>query len=154
MMLSSSALVRHLTGNFNPYATNGYELLFREFHFEFLYVRWCFDTALFGFLLAVACKILHDFRLFDINGDDFERWHLELGIAVVLITTALTLHLLAYQNSTLIGWDNMAGMTRDLMKVLFHRGFYSGNLTEGFSLVIFAAGVFFLILGLIPGSQI
>jgi len=139
MMLSSSALVRQLTANFDPYAENGYELLFREFHFEFICVRWCFNTALFGFLLAVGCKILHEFHLFDINGDGFERWHLEIGIAVVLIMTALTLHLGAYLNSTLVGWDNMWGMTVDLVKALIHRGFSKNQPMEAASLVILGA---------------
>eukprot|EP00536_Pseudo-nitzschia_multiseries_P007384 jgi/Psemu1/287079/fgenesh1_pg.174_\ len=154
MMLASSALVRHLTANFDPFAENGYELLFREFHFEFLCVRWCFNTAMFGFLLAVGCKILHDYQLFDISSDGFEDWHLKIGIAVVLIMTALTLHLLAYLNSTLIGWDNMWGMTVDLVKVLIHRGFYDNQPMEAVSIVILGVGIIFLLWGLIPGAPI
>ena len=154
VMLSSSALVRGLTANFDPYAESGYELLFREFHFEFLCARWAFNTAMFGFLLAVGCKILYEFQLFDVNGDGFERWHLEIGIAVVLIMTALTLHLGAYLNSTLIGWANMWDMTLDLVKMLAHRGIHQSHPMEAISLVILAAGMFFLLLGLIPGAQI
>lgn len=150
IMLSSSALVRGLTANFNPYAENGYELLFREFHFEFVCVRWCFNTAIFGFLLAVGCKSLHEFQLFDFNSEGYERWHLEVGIAVVLIMTALTLHLGAYLNSTLIGWANMWDMTIDLLKTLLRRGIDENNPMEAVSLVILGAGMFFLFLGLIP----
>jgi len=57
-----------------------------------------------------------------------------------------------YTNSTLIGWDNMTDMTLDLIKIIIHRGKEHG--LEAVSLVILAAGLVFLILGLIPGAQI
>mgnify|MGYP005684297481 CR=1 FL=1 len=68
VMMSSSALVRGLTSNFDPYAVNGYALLYREFHFEFLCTRWCFNTAMFAFMIAVGSKILYEFQLFDRYG--------------------------------------------------------------------------------------
>lgn len=95
IILSSSALVRGLTANFDPYAENGYELLFREFHLEFVCVRWAYNMSMFGFLLAVGAKILHEFELFNYESENFERSQLELGIAVVLILSAMGMHLFA-----------------------------------------------------------
>ena len=106
VVFSTSALIRGLTANFDPYAENGYELLFREFHYEFIVTRWSFEMSLFGFLVAVCCKILYEFELFNVTSDDFDRQHLEVGIAIVLIMSSLCLHLFSYINSTLIGWKN------------------------------------------------
>jgi hypothetical protein len=95
IVLSTSALIRGLTANFDPFAENGYELLFREFHFEFVCVRWAYNMSMFGFLLAVGAKILHEFELFNYESEDFERGHMEMGIAVVLILLAMAMHLFA-----------------------------------------------------------
>jgi hypothetical protein len=152
IVLSSSALVRGLTANFDPYAENGYELLFREFHFEFVCVRWAYNMSMFGFLLAVGAKILFEFELFNYEGENWTRGHLEVGIAVVLILFSLAMHLAAYLNSTLIGWENMTDMTLDMIRMIICRG--KVHTMEALSLAILAVGLFFLILGLIPGSQI
>jgi hypothetical protein len=106
ILISTSALTRGLTANFDPYAENGYELLFREFHYEFVVTRWSFTMSMFGFLLAVGAKILYEFELINISSDNFDRSRLEIGIAVVLIMSSLCLHLYSYLNSTLIGWKN------------------------------------------------
>jgi hypothetical protein len=51
--------------------------------------------SMFGFLLAVGAKILHEFELFNYESEDFERGHMEMGIAVVLILLAMAMHLFA-----------------------------------------------------------
>ena len=112
-----------------------YALLYCEFHFKFLCTRWCFHTAMFAFMNAVGSKILYEFQLFDMygttsngNGEDeadenYEHWQFNIGLAVVLIITVLTLHLGSYLNFTLIGWNNMLDMTIDLIQLLMRRGF-------------------------------
>jgi hypothetical protein len=70
-MLSTTALIRSLAEDFDCFAENGYELLFREFHFEFVCVQWPFMVSLFGFLLAATARVLHQFKLFNVTGDNF-----------------------------------------------------------------------------------
>jgi hypothetical protein len=152
IVLSSSALVRILTANFDPFAENAYEMLFREFHYEFVSVRWSFNVSMYGFLIAVTLKILYEFELFNVNADDYVRDHLELGIAVVLLMVAFYLHLTAYVNQTLIGWSNQYTMTGDLLKILVQRGKHS--VREPLSLLLAGLGVVFLIMAFIPGAQI
>ena len=152
IVLSSSALVRALTANFDPYAENGYELLFREFHFEFVCVRWAYNMSMLGFLLAVGSKILYEFELFNFESDNWERSHLEIGIAVVLIISALAMHLFAYMNSTLVGWENYFDMTLDLLRMIYQRG--KTHYLEATSSVVLFIGLLFLILAMIPGAQI
>ena len=108
----------------------------------------------------------HEFQLFDMSGttsngngeneadENYEHWQFNIGLAVVLIITALTLHLGSYLNSTLIGWNNMWDMTIDLIQLLIRRGFGKQNNypLEGLSFLILVLGLIFLILGLIPGS--
>ena len=106
VVFSTAALIRGLTANFDPYAENGYELLFREFHYEFIVTRWSFQVSLFGFLAAVCSKILYEFQLFNVASPNFDRQHLEIGIAIILVMSSLALHLISYMNSTLIGWKN------------------------------------------------
>jgi hypothetical protein len=106
VVFSTAALIRGLTANFDPHAENGYELLFREFHYEFIVTRWSFQISLFGFLMAVCCKILYEFQLFNVASPNFDRQHLEIGIAIILVMSSLCLHLFSYINSTLIGWKN------------------------------------------------
>ena len=106
VVFSTAALIRGLTANFDPYAENGYELLFREFHYEFIVTRWSFQISLFGFLAAVCSKILYEFQLFNVASPNFDRQHLEIGIAIIMVMSSLCLHLFSYINSTLIGWKN------------------------------------------------
>ena len=77
IVLSTQALTWSLTGNFDSVAETGYEFLFREFHFEFVSVRWSFIVSLYGFLCAVTAKILYGFELFNIHGDSISSWALE-----------------------------------------------------------------------------
>ena len=88
IMLSTQAVTRSLTGDFDPFAETGYEFLFREFHFEFVSVRWSFIVSLYGFLCAVTAKILYGFELLNSNS----RSHLELGIGVCLLMGSLLMH--------------------------------------------------------------
>lgn len=46
----------------------------------------------------------------------------------------------------------MLDMTFDLIRMILHRG--KNHALEAISLVILAVGLFFLVLGLIPGAQI
>mmetsp|Transcript_15597 Transcript_15597/g.29029 ORF Transcript_15597/g.29029 Transcript_15597/m.29029 type:complete len:323 (+) Transcript_15597:75-1043(+) len=154
IILSSSSLVRVLTADFDPFAENPYEMLFREFHFEFVSIRWSFLVSLYGFLVAVTLKTLYQFELFNIYADNYERYRLELGIAVVLLMSALYMQLSAYVNSTLIGWNGIMDMTIDMLKMLLKRGSERKTWREPTSLVVAIAGLAFLILAFIPGAQI
>lgn len=109
IMLTTQALTRALTGDFDPFAETGYEFLFREFHFEFVCVRWSFIVSLYGFLLAVTAKILYGFELFNVEAETFERSYLELGIGVTLVMASLMIHLHSYVNRTLVGWSTALG---------------------------------------------
>lgn len=153
IIMSSTALVRSLAADFDPFAENGYELLFREFHYEFVSVRWAFMVALFGFIVAVAARVLHQFQLFDVEAENFERRYLEMGIAVCLLMTALMLHLFGYINKTMIGWNNFWDMTLDLINLMLHRGSCQEPL-QPISMVVAFLGLMFLVLAAIPGSQI
>lgn len=154
IVLSTQALTRSLTGNFDPFAETGYEFLFREFHFEFVSVRWSFIVSLYGFLLAVTAKILYAFELFNVQGDHYQRNHLELGIGVCLLMSSLLAHLHSYVNSTMIGWNSLWHMTCDMLQMLVRRGKEIQSPLEPISLVLLFLGLLFLILALIPGAQI
>lgn len=149
VMMSTSALIRGLAANFDPNAESGYALLFREFHYEFLCVRWSFNVAMLSFLLAVGAKVLYQFGLFDGgNGGN----GMEVGISVVLVMAALILNLYSYVSTTLIGWDSMTDMTAELCRTQVRRG--RQQPVETVSFVMLAAGLVFLVVGLIPGAQV
>lgn len=157
IMLTTQALTRALTGDFDPFAETGYEFLFREFHFEFVCVRWSFIVSIYGFLLAVTAKILYGFELFNVEAESFERSYLELGIGVTLVMASLMIHLHSYVNRTLVGWSSFGNMTYDLLRMLLTRGKESDGsrkFMEPFSLLLAAIGLIFLFLALIPGAQI
>jgi len=151
IFLCTSALVRSLTNNFDPYAENGYEFLFREFHFEFVCVQWSFQVSLFGFLMAVTAKILYGFELFNTQSEHYDQKHWQLGIGVCLVMFSLMIHLFSYMNSTLVGWNSMLGMTWDLITMLMRRSIDGGRWAEQFSLLMAIVGLIFLGLALIPG---
>ncbi|CAB9511734.1 expressed unknown protein [Seminavis robusta] len=154
IVLCSQALVRGLTGNFDPFSETGYEFLFREFHFEFVCVRWSFLVSCFGFLLAVTAKILYSFELFNFSSESYERNHLELGVGVCLVMASLMTHLASYVNSTMVGWKSMTDMSLDMIRMLVTRAKGMERPLEPFSLFMALIGVLFIILALIPGAQI
>jgi hypothetical protein len=108
--------------------------------------------SMLGFLLAVGSKILYEFELFNFESENFQRTHAELGIAVVLIISALAMHLFAYMNSTLVGWENYFDMTLDLLRMIYQRG--KTHYMEAASLIVLFVGLLFLILAMIPRSQV
>ena len=110
-------------------------------------------VALFGFIVAVADRILHQFQLFHLEAENFERRYLEMGIAVCLLMTALMLHLFGYINKTMIGWNNFWDMTLDLIKLTLQRGSYQEPL-QPFIMVVAFLELIFLVLAAIPGCQI
>jgi hypothetical protein len=151
IVLSTSALVGSLAENYDCLAETGYDLLFREFHYEFVCVQWSFMWSLFGFLVAVVVRILFEYELFHISSESFEWYQLQLGVAVCLIMTSLMLHSLSYLNTTLVGWNNMWAMTVDMLKMIAQskRGSLSQPL-EPISLMVLLVGFVFLLLASLP----
>lgn len=116
VLICTAGLTKNLAGGFDPMAASGYRLLNREFHYEFVVTRWSFFVSLFSFLVAVTSRILYEYKLFSTKGKLAVR-RKRIGLAVCLWMSALLFHLIAFINSTLYCWNNLWGMTLELIKV-------------------------------------
>lgn len=119
IIICTAASVTMLHGRFDPMAETAYQLLRREFDYEFSVSRWCFLVALLCFISGVTSRIILEFDL-------LER-HKTILVAVVSVMVALTANMLSYINRTLYCWPNLWQMTIHVMKLLFEESLKSGG---------------------------
>ena len=110
VLVSTAADVTIMHGGFNPMATSAYELLKREFEFEYLSVRWSFLMSSFAFLGGVTSRGVLEFGLLK-KERRRPLWF------VLLSLIGLVSHWISYVNQTLYCWPNLMAMTWSYFKV-------------------------------------
>jgi len=110
VVVSTAADVTVLHGGFNPMAYSAYELMKREFEFEYVSVRWSFLMSLFSFLGGVTSRAVLEFGLLQAERRR-ALWF------VLLCFISLASHLFSYINQTLYCWPNLVSMTWYYCKV-------------------------------------
>ena len=102
--------------NFNPMAKTPYELLSREFEYEFVTTRWSISVSLLLFIFIVTIRTILEFNLLT----DITRKN--IGKFVLCSSIALFAQLLSYINTTLSHsshtYTNLVTMTIHLFKNL------------------------------------
>lgn len=101
-------------GGKNPIATTAFELMKREFEFEFLMCRWSFFASLFTFLGSVAARALLQFEL-------LHKKRLTSALLVISSFGGLFFHLLAFVNARLFCYNNYGEMTWAVFAMWFQR---------------------------------
>ena len=107
--VATTSILHH---DFNPMAKTPYELLQREFEYEFVTTRWSICISLLLFILIVTVRTLLEFNLLT---DPARK---NTGKFVILSSIALLAQLLSYINTTLHSWSNLCTMTVYLFKNL------------------------------------
>lgn len=121
-----------LLGCPNPYATSPFDLLNREFPYEFHFTRWSFFVSLLSFVACVMCRTLLEFNL------------LARTRAAVMVSSCfgtLFFHLLAFVNSRLMSYQNLAHMTLGVFRMWFMRSVRGTSPSELISLGCFGVAV-------------
>jgi hypothetical protein len=114
VVTASSTANTILFGSKNPMATSVIALLKREYEFEFLLSMWSFFVGLFSFLASVATRSLLEFEL-------LRRRRLSSALFVLSSFGVLFFHLLAFVNSRLFLYNNLAEMTWGVLVMWFKR---------------------------------
>jgi hypothetical protein len=107
----------------NPMATSVFALIKREYLFEFQLSRLSFFVGLFSFLASVATRALLEFEL-------LRRRRLSSALFVLSSFGALFFHLLAFVNSRLFLYSNLAEMTWGVLGMWFKRSTTGGRPSE------------------------
>ena len=109
LLISTMTVTTILRGDFDPKAETAYELVMKEFKFEYVAIQWCCIISIISMIRGVYIHAVVDHRLFDNKKEEFAMVVTDL---FSFITGAL-----AYINSSLYSWDSFYGMTCDLFKV-------------------------------------
>lgn len=110
ILVSTSAGVSIMHGNFNPMASTSYALLLREFEYEYVMCRFCFLSSILCFITGVAQRLMIELRL-------NKRENVFAAFGVGLLASSLLSHLTSYINSTLYSFPNLIAMGWHLLKV-------------------------------------
>ena len=106
----TAASVKILHGGFDPVAATPYDMLIRNFEFEFLSVRWTFLTSIFCFLIGMGTQGIVQFDLLD---KDKKR----LLFLFVGSLTCVTSFLISYVNNNIYDYGSLIGMSWHFLNV-------------------------------------
>jgi hypothetical protein len=146
IIISTGADISLIHGGFDRMAETAYQLLRREFDYEFSVTRWSFLVSLLSFLSGVTVRIVLQFKLLMRQ----RRNHL---IGVVGAMTAVVTHLLSYVNQTLYCWPNLFAMTVHVVKLIMQRATTGQHPLEIISVLSTVVGIVFLGRVLLLGSS-
>lgn len=131
LLISTMTVTTILRGDFDPKAETAYELVMKEFKFEYVAIQWCCIISIISMIRGVYIHAVVDHRLFDNKKEEFAMVVTDL---FSFITGAL-----AYINSSLYSWDSFYGMTCDLFKMIWHG--YVDTQKPLRTLSLFSAGI-------------
>jgi hypothetical protein len=134
IVTSTAAAASLMFGVENPIATNAFELMKREFEFEFLMTRWSFYVSLFALLGAIATRALIEF---DLLQPDRTR----SAVLVISAFAGLLFHLLSFVNERIFYYNNMTEMTWDVLSMWYTRSIAGGGVCELASIGCFICSV-------------
>lgn len=136
IVFSTAATVTILHGDFNPMAQTGYQLLKREFEFEYVSARFSFLCSLLLFVVGVTSRAVLSFGLYK---DDKKH----AGRAYILLMVSMVTHLACHINETLYSFANLFTMGIHLNKMILKRAFIDRNKPLQFVSVILAVLAYF-----------
>ena len=99
-----------LLKRFDPVATNVYNVLMREFEFEFTAIRWSFLVSTLSLFVGLICTVL-------LGNDLFYQDKMGEKTLVMMALFSIMSGILSYINTNLFSWDNIFNMTGKLIKV-------------------------------------
>jgi len=105
------------SGNYDPLAETAYDMLKREFEYEFVSVRWSITVCLLLFIYIVTLRLVLEFDLLA------DRTRRDTAKFILFSSLALSLHMVSHVNSTMHCWDSLAEMTLDYARIVFERSF-------------------------------
>lgn len=146
IIISTGADISIIHGSFDGMAESTYQLLRREFDYEFSVTRWSFLVSLMSFLSGVTIRMVLQFKLLMKE----RRNHL---IGVLGIMMGVISHLLSYINQTLYCWPNLFSMTVFVIKLIIFRTMTGKHPLEIVSLFSSVIGIVFLGRVLVMGSS-
>lgn len=109
------ASVRILGGEFDPMAGTAFELLRREFEYEFVCTYWSFAVSLLCFVIIVTLRFVLEFNL--LRSEDRTDTAKFVGFSSV----ALVAHLVSDLNEALFSYSNLWKMTLSLVRIVVGR---------------------------------
>jgi len=120
-MLSLCAIVTEtaagvvvLHENFDPMAKSAYDLLNREFAFEFLTVRLSYLLSLLTFVVGVTCRALLEFEL-------LKKGNQDTALALSFSMGAMVMYLWSYINRTLYDSQTLGSMALTAVSIVVRR---------------------------------
>lgn len=114
VVTATAAGVMVLHGDFDPLATSAYNLLNREFAFEFMTVRLSYLLSLQCFIVGITSRALLEYNLLRKGSED-------MAMSLTLAMGALVTYLCSYINSTLYESQNLFGMLVYVVQAIFRR---------------------------------
>lgn len=106
----TSASVKILHGGFNPMAKTPFDLLVRNFEFEYVSVRFTFLTSIFCFLIGMGSQGVVQFNLLDPG----KKRMLAMFVATL---TSVTCFLISYVNNNIFEYGSLLGMGVHFLQV-------------------------------------
>lgn len=137
IIISTGTEISIIHGGFDPMAQSAYQLLRRDFDYEFSVTRWSFLVSLLMFLSGMTIRIVLQFNLLK-----KERRNPLIGVLGMMM--AVLTHLLSYINQTLYCWPNLFAMTIYVIKLIISRVMTGQHPLEIVSLLSFMIGIVFL----------
>lgn len=109
LLISTMTITSILRGDFDSKAESAYEVIMREFKFQYTAIQWCCIISIISLIRGAYIHVVLDHNLFHGKKEEFTM--------VVADLFSFVTGALAYINSSLHSWGSFYGMTSDLFKV-------------------------------------
>jgi len=149
VVISTAASTKVMHGTHDPLAESSYELLMREFEYEFITCRLGYLGALVLLIVAIFLRILIEMKL--LSGDNNEKRSTKAIAAVSLSGISLSCHVLSYINSSVFCAPNLPSMALKWLGLVFKRA--QTHPLQAISLATGAMGVVFALLSFFSDIQ-
>lgn len=138
VVIATATGVTNMHGGFNPMAESAYNLLMKEFEFEFITTRLSYLTSLLSFIVGITGRVLLEYKL-------LHKDRTEEAFVVCFGMTAVVTHLLSYINSTLYSSQSLIGLAIRLGRIIIDRAVHEHRPLQLVSLGFSAITSFFLL---------
>jgi len=117
-------------------AESVFDLLVRDFEYEYLLTRWSFFTSVFSFLGCITSRCLLEFNL-------LSKKRMLSALLVLALNGSLGLHLLSFVNHRLTNCPNMFAMTAQVARLYVDRSLHSRDpfAMASFAMVVASIGI-------------
>lgn len=137
VVFSTAAGVTIMHGGFDPMAKSAYDLMMKEFEFEFITTRLSYLSSLLSFIVGITGRVLLEYKL-------LRKEKSEEAYAVCFGMGAIVMHLWSYINSTLYSSQSLIGLAIRLGKLTVQRAVHEHRPLQVLSLGCFVISTYFL----------